>query len=249
MAHILTISCHKGGTAKTTTAASLAGVLSGERGQRVLLVDMDSTRNLTKTFTDGNFPRTVYDAFKDESALPVYEIRENLYIAPAGRRMGEIDATFGSVPGWDSLLRDMLALVRDSYDWIIVDTPTSQGICTMTALVAADYVLIPLSGDGYAADGFAGVLNVINSVRRRSNRSLNILGVVQTRYNDRRKLDRLVTESLRENTPELLFNTKIRECSAFGQAALMRTDVCSFRPACNGAVDTRALADEIYSRM
>lgn len=249
MATILTISCQKGGTAKTTTAASVAGVLASERGKRVLLVDMDAQRNLTMTFSDGQFPRTVYDAFKDESILPVYSVRENLDIVPASPYMSEIDATYGSVPGWDTLLKEMLDPLRGDYDWIIIDTPAQKGILTMTSLVAADYVLIPLSGDGYAADGFADALAVINSVRRRSNRNLDILGVLQTRYDARRKADRLVDASLRENAPELFFDVKIRECSAFVQAALMRTDVCSFKPASNAAVDTRLLVDEILARM
>ena len=99
MATILTINCQKGGTAKTTTAASVAGVLASERGKKVLLVDMDAQRNLTMTFSDGRFPRTVYDAFKDESVLPAYKVRENLDIAPADIELSRIDATYGSVPG------------------------------------------------------------------------------------------------------------------------------------------------------
>lgn len=249
MAVILTISCQKGGTAKTTTAASVAGVLSAEKGEKVLLVDMDAQRNLTTIFTDGNFPATVFDAFHDERDLPVYPVRENLDIAPASVRMNEIDSNFGSVPGWDGILRDLLEPLRDSYDWIIIDTPAQKGISTMTALVAADYVLVPLSGDSFAADGFADALSVVNAVRKRSNRGLNLLGVVQTKYDARRKADRIVDAGLRATAGDILFDTKIRECSAVVQAAMMHTDICDFKPKSTAAEDTRALVEEIIRKL
>lgn len=249
--HIIAIACHKGGVGKTTTAASLGGILS-ERG-KVLLVDLDPQMNLTSTFTDGNFDRTVFDAFCDFKArrdyvLPVHKIRENLDLVPSCLDMCTVDSDFASTPGRDIMLKKMLAPLAPHYDWILIDLPAQLGAITINALTAATRVLIPMSCDAYSADGLQQITNFVDIVREVNDR-LDILGVLLTRFNPRRVVDGVVSEQLDSEWPGYVFKTRIRENAAISKAPLMKKDISSYDPKSMGARDYASLCEEIRERL
>ena len=246
-AKIIAIACHKGGVGKTTTSASIGGIFS-ER-EKVLLVDLDPQMNLTSTFTDGEFQRTVFDAFKEyklkrQGTLPVYRIRENLDIVPSCLDMCTIDSDFASVPGRDIILKKLLAPLVPQYDWIIIDLPAQLGAITVNALTAADKVLIPMSCDAYSADGLQQMANFVSLVQD-INEKLDLLGVLITRFNPRRTVDNIVSELLNKEWNGSVFETRIRENAAISKAPLMKKDILSYDPKSKGAQDYISLCDEI----
>ncbi len=250
-AKIIAIACHKGGVGKTTTAASVGGILA-ER-EKVLLVDLDPQMNLTSTFTDGDFEKTVFDAFVGfkscrRGVLPVYNIRENLDIVPSCLDMCSVDADFASVPGRDNILEKLLVPLLPEYDWIIIDLPAQLGSLTVNALMAADRVLIPMSCDAYSADGLQQIFNFVGYIQYLNER-LELLGVLITRYNRRRTVDSVVSEELDKAWAGYVFNTRIRENAAISKAPLMKKDILAYDPRSNGAIDYVALCKEIKSRI
>ena len=250
---VIALACHKGGVGKTTTAASLGGVISVAEKGRVLLVDLDPQMNLTTTFTDGSFDRTVYDAFCDfkrrrDAELPVYCIRENLDIVPSHMDMCTVDADFASFPLRDVMLKKMLAKVRDSYDWIFIDCPAQLGATTVNALVAAEKVLIPMSCDAYSVDGLSQVMNFIELVQE-VNTDLDVLGVVVTKFRRNRVADQVVVEELAAHYGTRLFETRIRESAAIVRAPLEKKDIYMYDRRCTGSVDYAALAREVAQKI
>ena len=250
---IIALACHKGGVGKTTTAASLGGALSLTEGERVLLVDLDPQMNLTATFTDGVFDRTVYDAMlefrkKGRASLPVYTIREGLDIVPSQMDMCSVDSDFASFMLRNVMLKEMLAGVKDSYDWIFIDCPAQLGAITINALVAADAVLVPMTCDAYSIDGLTQICNFAEQAKV-LNRKLEILGVVITRFRPRVTTNRIIAEELANHYGKYLFNTTVRECAAVSRAPFDKKDIFTYNRSCVAAKDYMALAGEVAAKM
>ncbi len=246
-ANIISIACHKGGVGKTTSTASIGGILA--EGERVLLVDLDPQMNLTSTFTDGDFKRTIFDAFCDyrdrrSTALPVYNIRKNLDLVPSSLDMSTLESSFASLPGRDLVFKKLLAPLAQSYDWILVDLPAQLGVITTNALSASDWVLIPMSCDAYSADGLQQMVNFVELIQE-FNERLELLGVLITRYNPRRVVDSIVSEELSQEWAGTVFATRIRENAAISKAPLAKKDILMYDPKSKGAIDYVALCDEL----
>ena len=251
--NVIALACHKGGVGKTTTAASLGGVLAA-RGERVLLVDLDPQMNLTTTFTDGFFERTVYDAFTGfkrnrRADLPVYPVRDNLDIVPSQLDMSLVDTDFASFPLRELMLRKMLEPLKGNYDWVFIDCPAELKTLTTNAFVAADSVLIPLTCDAYAVDGLNQVMGLVELVQEGLNPPLRIIGIAVTKFRSRRVTDQVVAEELEKHYGKCLFNTRIRESAAIARAPLEKKDIYVYDRSSAGAVDYAALADEIVKSL
>ena len=250
-AKIISFACHKGGVGKTTSTASIGGILA-ER-ERVLLVDLDPQMNLTTTFTDGDFERTIFNTFCDfrdrrSAELPVCNIRENLDLIPSSLDMSTLESSFASVPGRDLVFKKLIAPIATSYDWILVDLPAQLGVITTNALSASDWVLIPMSCDAYSADGLQQMVNFVNLIQE-FNEKLDLLGVLITRYNPRRIVDSIVSEELSREWAETVFDTRIRENAAISKAPLAKKDILMYDPKSKGAIDYAALCEEIRANI
>lgn len=242
------MACHKGGVGKTTTAASVGGILAS-RGFKVLLVDLDAQKNLTDTFSGEAFPETMANAFSGRKSLPVYPIRENLFLAPSSDDMCSIDINYGSVAGKEFILKKLLAPVKRNYDYVIIDSPAQLGTATANALVAADEVVIPINSDAYSMGGLNQICDLIDAVKEYYNPDLDVLGILLTKFNGRRIFDRKVKEALAAGYADKIFGTVIRESAAIVQAPLCRMDVQAYDPASRGAEDYNAFCDEILRRI
>lgn len=249
MANIISVACYKGGVAKTTTVASLAGILANE--SKVLMIDLDGQRNLTRSFVSEDLPETVLDAFKKKSRgeLPIYTIRENLDLVPADSMLVNFDTDFISVVGCEMLLSKLIAKVKDNYDWIFIDTPAQLGKITINAVAAANYILIPMVSDKFSIDAVEDFMAFNDAVKEGLGSSAKVLGIVLTKYRERRLADRLMKESLKEQYGDLVCDTSIRENSAIVRAAFFLQDVTSYDKRSPGACDYASLLAELKNRI
>lgn len=248
MTKVITMACHKGGVGKTTTAASVGGILAS-RGLRVLLVDLDAQKNLTETFSDRTYERTIATAISERKDIPIYPIRENLDIVPSSDSMCLIDLNFGGVIGKEFILKKLLAPVKRRYDFVIVDSPAQLGTATANALTAADDVIIPINSDAYSMGGLNQIWDLFSGIKEDFNPDLEVLGILLTKFNGRRIVDRKVKEALMAGYSDLIFDTVIRESAAIVQAPLCRMDVQAYDPNSRGAEDYNSFCDEVLRRI
>ena len=241
---IISVVNHKGGVGKTTSVSAL-GVALSRMGKRVLLVDIDAQRNLTDTLGTPQTERTIYESLHDLGTLPVVSLSENLDICPSSLDLVSMDIELSTLPDRESRLKKLLQKV--SYDFVLIDCPPSLGLLTINALSASDEVIIPLVPEALPTKGLASLLGIVERVQESFNPTLTLGGVVITRYN-RRKLNRVIEETLREELGDKVFQTRIRENVDISESPLQGQDIFSYSPNSKGAEDYWSLALEILQK-
>ena len=245
MRQIISIVNHKGGVGKTTSVSSL-GVALARMGKRVLLVDLDAQGNLTDTLTKTPGDRSIYDSLRTLETLPVVNIREGLDLCPSSIDLVSMDLELADKKEREYRLSRLLQGL--DYEYILLDCPPSLGLLTINALTASTKVIIPLTPEALPAKGLGTLLDIIERTKETLNPGLSLGGILITRYN-RRKINRLVEETLRETFGDSVFKTKIRENVDISESPLQGTDIYSYSPNSIGAKDYESLALEVVSKL
>ena len=236
---------HKGGVGKTTSVSSL-GVALARMGKRVLLVDLDAQGNLTDTLTKTPGDRSIYDSLRTLETLPVVNIREGLDLCPSSIDLVSMDLELADKKEREYRLSRLLQGL--DYEYILLDCPPSLGLLTINALTASTKVIIPLTPEALPAKGLGTLLDIIERTKETLNPGLSLGGILITRYN-RRKINRLVEETLRETFGDSVFKTKIRENVDISESPLQGMDIYSYSPNSIGAKDYESLALEVVSKL
>lgn len=243
---ILAVANHKGGVGKTTFVSSLGSALHA-LGHRVLLVDMDAQANLTDSL-GVNANRTVFEALRDKSKLPVYETAEGMSVVPSAFDLASLDAVMAKRPDKAVALRNLLSVVSGDYDFIIIDCPPALGLPTLQAFTAASQVLVPLVAEAFPLKGLLKLEEVIEAVKTALNPNLRLGGIVFSKW-DNRRLNRQIEQALRRKYRTLVYDTNIRSNIAIAEAQLQGQSIMSYAPDSNGATDFSNLAAELCQRI
>lgn len=252
MARILSVSNQKGGVGKTTTTINLAAGLA-KAGQRVLVVDLDPQGNASSGL---GYPRRdvtmgIYDAlleYREISSVLMPTALDGLQLIPASRDLVGAEVELVDEPNRERRLRKVLNLVRERYDWVLIDCPPSLGLLTINAFVASDGVLIPLQAEYYAMEGLGELLRTVAMVRRSLNPDLEREGIVITMTDQRNRLCREVERQAREVFGLGVFETSIPRNVRLGEAPSHGKSIVEYAPTSSGAQAYLELADELLAR-
>lgn len=249
---ILTISNHKGGVGKTTSAVNIGAALV-KMGKRVLLIDLDPQANLSQSLgiTEGVWPEpTIYGALRGKHPLtPIPALNvEGLELVPSTLDLSGAEVELSNETGREYILRELLQPLKSKYDYIIIDSPPSLGLLTINALTASDEVIIPLQAQFLATQGLSKLMEVVEKIRQRLNKRLKVGGVFITQYDGRKVLNRDVEDTIREHFKTSVFKTKVRDNVALAEAPVKGLDIFSYSPKSRGAEDYMDLAREIVKR-
>ena len=247
MGKIISLLNHKGGVGKTTSTINIgAGMV--ELGKKVLLIDLDPQANLSVSLGIPRQKYTIYEALRGESEMVPYTVKENFDVVMSTLDLSGAEMELINEAGREFIMRELLEPLRSEYDFIIIDCPPSLGLLTLNALTSSDYVYIPLQTEFLALQGLAKIKQVIDKVRFRLNKKLQIGGVLATMYDSRKVLNRDVVETIRKYFGEKVFKTMIRDNVALAEAPAQRKDIFDYNNRSNGAKDYLALCNEILER-
>ena len=236
MGKIISLVNQKGGVGKTTTSINLSASLAA-LGKKVLLLDLDPQGNATTGIgiNKGDVDNTIYDVL-----IGKCEVRDAI-IHTEYRRLDLIASTINlhgleneftdrskEEPNFikGAQLKKKLDLIKDEYDYIIVDCPPSLSIITINALTASNSVIIPVQCEFLALEGIMQLLNTIMMAQRQLNPDLEIEGVLLTMLDSRANLGFEVVEEVRKYFKERVYNTiiprlvKLAECPSHGKPIL-----------------------------
>lgn len=237
----------KGGSGKTTTAVNLAAAL-GERGRRVLLLDLDPQASATNWLGIADAGRGLLDAFSgatDLLALVQSTPAPGVEIIGSSAWLLGVDKALAGEVAAETILRTKLRALPEKWDYILIDCAPTLGILTVSGLTAAREILIPVEAHVMALSGLAQLLNTIAVVRERLNPELEIAGIVACRVDARTKHSLEIVEQLYQRFGALVYPTVIREnvrlaeCPSFGQPITL------YDPRSAGTLDYRALANDV----
>jgi chromosome partitioning protein len=239
-ADILAIANRKGGEGKTTSVSSIAGVASS-RGQKTLLIDMDSQANLTANFLKEEAEQTICDMFEDRKRrLPIVKVNDYLYIVPGDGDIAGLESVL-KTPEERLILSEALEKVRADFDLILIDCPPDMGWCTINALSACDFLFVPMKMSGKSFQGVGKIANLCYQAAKHT----YINGIFFTEYYANRKSTKKYEAKARNTYGGTVMQTVIRPCSKLGECADEFKDIIAFDPKCNGAQDYTALWDEM----
>lgn len=267
---VISIVNQKGGVAKTTSAMNIAGVLA-EMEYRVALIDLDSQGSLTKSLLgDADNLTTIYDSLLDgyvepddefpeentkpEIPLPFYEIRENLHLCPCTLEMARFDVQASASAGGSRLLAAKIDKLRKSkqFDFVIMDCPPNLGFVVVNALLASNYVLIPVLNEYFTLQMASSLQDIIKQCRR-ENKKLKTLGVFAVRVK-KGKLGSLINEQFKEIWKDKLMESFIRESTLLQESAIPKngelgSDILAYKPKSIGSEDYIKLTIELLENM
>ena len=252
MGKIIACSIYKGGTGKTTTAVNLASALA-DKGKKVLLVDMDQQASSTRYVgvDPDQVNPTLYHVFLNQvpASLVIRNTAFGFDVVPSTSLMAAIEQSMESDKD-ETLLRGILAPLKDSCDYIIVDSPPGKAMLAFNAILSADCLLVPVSAERMAIDGLSDLLKHIQDVfwhKFREETADQDIKVLFTMYKAGTSHSPGVVDAARRIYGENVLDVLIPESVEFPRSFDKRMPITFMSPKHPGAKAYRDLADWIIN--
>jgi chromosome partitioning protein len=249
---IISIAAQKGGVGKSSMSVHLGGVFAEKIG-KVLLCDVDPQHSLSSTFVDdvyslnGNMKDMLLDPDKPASEVLQNTKFENIDILPCNLGLGIAELELLSDPDSQYLLGDKLDEIKNGYKTVLIDCPPNLGIFTRLALVASDYVVIPMECSSYAVKSTMFLLELIKKIQKRANPELRIMGFVINRIDTRRRIEKDYRDLIRQQYGNKVFATELKNNVQFAEAVTLKIPIGFYKPKSEQAKAYRSLAREIIN--
>lgn len=253
---VISLVIQKGGSGKTTTSVNLAAALQ-LMGKKILLVDADPQANLSQSFGIADEPeRNLYTEIKKEIngedgdiKKAILEVKPGLSVLPASIELAGAELELISVYGRESILENLLAPIVNDYDFVFIDCPHAIGMLTVNALVASDFVLIPLQAEFLPLKGVYSFLRHYDAIKKKLNKKLEIMGLLLTKFDERKTMNQQVRDKLRAEFPGKVFHTVIRSNIQLAKAQEAGKDIFDFDKHAHGAEDYQKLSVEFLQKL
>lgn len=257
MGEIIAIANQKGGVAKTTITHNLGAALA-TKGKKTLMVDLDSQASLT--FCASIKSPLEYQGCNIVAALDPESnkdlnncvvsvgatdaVKQNLFLVPSIIDLAVTENRINALKFREQFLARKLAQVVDKYDFILLDCPPQLGLLTISALSAADGVIIPCKTDLLAYRGLQQLMQTIDEIREYANHDLKIYGVIGTMYQSRVNQDNQILERL---TSEFRYITTIKQAAVAKKGVFDGISAVEYAPGHEISIEVMKVADQLIS--
>jgi len=252
MRKIICIANQKGGVGKTTTAINLSASLAAAE-RKTLLIDCDSQGNATSGMginRDMISKQNLYHALIGKVSLKEVIVGTqlpHLDMAPSNQDLIGIEVEFIHLEQREKKLRSLLHQLDTTYDFIIIDCPPSLGFLTVNALVASDYLIVPLQCEYFAMEGLGYLLNTVRLIKARLNPALTLGGILLTMFDSRNLLSHRVSEDVRSHFGKSVFKTVIPRNVRLSESPSHGLPIILYDIKSRGAISYMELTREILT--
>ena len=250
MTKIISIANQKGGVGKTTSAINISASLATAE-KRTLLIDSDSQGNATTgmgiekaAIRNGN----LYHSLIGQKPLKDVIVKTQLPfldIVPADQNLIGVEVEFVGMENREKKLKVLLTDVFSDYDFIIIDCPPSLGFLTVNALVATDFVIVPLQCEYFAMEGLGHLMNTLKLIRSNLNPTLELGGILLTMFDSRNLLSHRVSEDVKKYFGKKVFSTVIPRNVRLSESPSHGLPIILYDIKSRGAMAYMELAQEI----
>jgi chromosome partitioning protein len=160
-----------------------------------------------------------------------------LDLIPASLELANAELEMVSMYSREKIVKQLLRPIERQYDFIFIDCPPAIGMLTVNALMASDYVIMPLQAEFLPLRGVKSFWRTLEKLKKQLNPNLKLLGFVLTKFEPHKKMTRTILEQLEVDYADLVFNTRIRTNIALAQAQEAGTDIFHYDKNANGAKD------------
>lgn len=252
---VIAIANQKGGVGKTTTAVNLGAALA-EKGQRVIVMDLDPQANSTSAldFTPGANPSIYQHLINRDSNIGELLLEtkyENLSLIPCDMDLAGCEIEMAKDEDHLVRLRNVIQPFKDTdpANYLLMDCPPSLGVIMTSALAAADELLVPLQCEYFGLEGLSKIVGVHEQIKNSgANPDVILEGIVMTMADARTNLSSLVINDVRRFFPDITYETVVPRNIRLGEAPSYGQSVLEYAPTCSGAIAYRNLADEFLQR-
>ena len=238
MGKVISVANQKGGVGKTTTTVNLSTLLA-KKGKKVLLIDTDPQGNATSGLgITKEVELSVYDILVGDTEFDetIQETAiKNLSVCPSNISLAGAEVELVSMMSREQRLKTKLDVIKDRYDYILIDCPPSLGLITLNAFTASDSVLIPVQCEYFALEGLGQLLNTVNLVKKHLNKNLEIEGALLTMYDARTNLSNQVVKEVKKYFEDKVYKTVIPRNVRLSEAPSYGMPISVYDPRSKGA--------------